>query len=180
MREPMWKSLPMSKVASWVKPHRAPLPLRVSSQILLLSRQIPQCLDFGGIITAFKYSQAPLPKTVEADFLLDHTFFRILHRQGAFDRWIRKEPGCYEPKKHHLRYQVSDLYCSSDFLVCENAHLRKATGDWSDAASTIPPWRRISSRGPSRLSIKREAPWSRLSILVRTRFSLLRKSHLWF
>ena len=35
------------------------------------------------------------------------TFIRLLHRQGTFDRWVRKEPGCHEPKKYHLRYQVS-------------------------------------------------------------------------
>merc|ERR1712225_215180 len=36
------------------------------------------------------------------------SFVRQFHRQGASDRRVRKEPGCYEPKKYHLRYQASD------------------------------------------------------------------------
>lgn len=51
--------------------------------------------------------RVPTSRSLPTSRVASHSILRFLHRQGAFDWWVCKESGCYEPKKHHLRYQVS-------------------------------------------------------------------------
>lgn len=53
-------------------------------------------------------------------------------------------------------------------------------GGWSGVDSMIRQWKKIARVGHSRLSIKVGTLWLRLSTWARPRFSLLKKSHLWF